>query len=87
MEIILDNIRSFCGRHSVELRPLTFLVGENSTGKSTFLAVLAAASDPNFPSSRPALDVPPFDLGSYDSIATYKGGRFGRSAFRSRPSR
>lgn len=29
--------------------------------------------------SRPAFNEPPFDLGSYDTIATYKGGKYGRA--------
>jgi energy-coupling factor transporter ATP-binding protein EcfA2 len=61
------------------LRPLTLLVGENSTGKTTFLATLANICKPGFPSFKPSFNVPPFDLGTYDSIATYKGGRYGRA--------
>lgn len=78
MELILENVRCFCKRQTVPVRPLTLLVGENSSGKSTFLAMLAHASQQSFPSLRPSFHVPPFDLGTYDSIATYKGGRFGR---------
>ncbi len=46
MEVILENIRSFAGRHVIIIKPLTILVGENSTGKSTFLAALSTLSDP-----------------------------------------
>ena len=45
MRLIVENIRSFAGRHTVDLKPLTILVGENSSGKSTLLAALAALSD------------------------------------------
>jgi hypothetical protein len=55
------------------------LVGENSTGKSTFLAMLAHVSGFAFPSLRPSFNEEPFKLGTYDSIATFKGGRFGRA--------
>jgi energy-coupling factor transporter ATP-binding protein EcfA2 len=78
MEVLLENVRSFCNLHRVPLEPLTLLVGENSTGKSTFLAMLAHLSRPEFGSLRPSFNVPPFDLGTYDSIATFKGGRYGR---------
>jgi len=79
MRIIIENVRSFCGLHRIPLRPLTILVGENSTGKTTFLATLANVCKPGFPSFKPSFNVPPFDLGTYDSIATYKGGRYGRA--------
>src|SRR6266571_2200636 len=79
MEVSLENVRSFCGTHRIPLRPLTLVVGENNSGKSTLLAVISAVSRPLFPSSRPALDEPPFDMSSYDSIASYKGGRAGRA--------
>ena len=79
MNLYLDNVRSFCGRYSIPIRPLTLLVGENSTGKSTFLAMLAHVSGQVFPCLRPSFNEGPFELGTYDSIATYKGGRFGRA--------
>jgi hypothetical protein len=46
MELILENVRCFAGEHTVRIRPLTILVGENSSGKSTFLAALSAVCDP-----------------------------------------
>ena len=79
MQLILENVRSFCGRHQIPVRPLTLLVGENSTGKSTFLAMLAHTSHFSFTSLRPSFNEEPFNLGTYDSIATFKGGRYGRA--------
>jgi energy-coupling factor transporter ATP-binding protein EcfA2 len=79
VDLILRDVRSFSGEHSIPIRPLTVLVGENSSGKSTFLAMLAAVSTPWFPTVRSSFSEPPYDLGSFDSIATYKGGRFGRA--------
>lgn len=79
MELILENVRSFCNQQSIPLRPLTLLVGENSTGKTSFLAMLAHVHNPGFPSTRPAFNIPPFDLGTFDSIATYKRGKYGRA--------
>lgn len=38
----LRDVRCFEGEHAFNLRPLTFLVGENSTGKSTVLGCLQA---------------------------------------------
>lgn len=79
MRIIIENVRSFCDVQEVPIRPLTLLLGENSTGKTTFLAMLAHVHQPEFPSTRPSFNIPPFDLGTFDSIATYKGGRYGRA--------
>ena len=79
MKIVIENIRSFANHHEYEVRPLTILVGENSSGKSTFLAALAAVSDSvSFPGVA-ALNKSPYDLGTFDTIATFKGGRGGRA--------
>ena len=37
---MIQNLRCFEGRQEFEIRPLTFLIGENSTGKTTSLACL-----------------------------------------------
>lgn len=78
MELTIENIRCFAGRHNVPIKPITFLIGENSSGKSTFLAALASVCDFGYP-LRPRFNDPPYNLGSYDTIATYKGGRYGRA--------
>ena len=41
-KFILSDIRCFQGRQEFNIRPLTFLVGENSTGKSTVLGCIQA---------------------------------------------
>jgi AAA ATPase domain len=81
MEIILENFRSFVQRQSIPITPLTFLVGENSSGKSTFMAALSAIDRQVFYDYKPQLNDPPYDLGSFDTIATYKGGRYGRAEY------
>lgn len=79
MDIIIENVRSFVNRHTIPVKPLTLLTGENSSGKSTLLASFAAVNDPfGFP-FRPRLNDPPYSLGNYDTIATYKGGKYGRA--------
>ncbi|MGA3024299.1 MAG: DUF3696 domain-containing protein [Bryobacteraceae bacterium] len=56
------------------------LVGENSSGKTTFLALCQIASSicdgyaQEFP-----FNEPPFLLGAFDQIASYRGGRAGRA--------
>ena len=79
MRLIVENIRSFAGTHTVDLKPLTLLVGENSSGKSTLLAALAALSDKTVFPGKLSLNKEPHDLGTYRTVATYKGGKFGRS--------
>ena len=76
--LILEDFRCFAGRNEIPIRPLTLLVGENSTGKTSFLAAVRAAHDLR---SGTALDFnrEPFRLGSYDQIANYRGGRAGRA--------
>jgi AAA ATPase-like protein/AAA domain-containing protein len=79
MKVIIENIRSFAGRHDIPVYPLTLLVGENSSGKSTFLAALSAVSDrSSFPGAA-SLNKDPYDLGGFETIATYKGGKAGRA--------
>ena len=42
---VIEDVRCFAGRQTLEIRPLTFLVGENSTGKSTILGCIQTFSD------------------------------------------
>ncbi len=78
MKLSLENVRCFSGRHDVELSKITVLVGENSTGKSTFLAMLNAAI-PDFKVTKvPTVrdfNCHPYNLGHFSTIATDKGGR------------
>ncbi len=78
-ELILENVRCFRSRQEISLRPLTLLVGENSTGKSTFLAATRLAVDLGGMMSMPDFNQEPFILGAYDQIASYFGGRAGRA--------
>lgn len=41
----IEEVRCFAERQNLEIRPLTFLVGENSTGKTTALACFHVAAD------------------------------------------
>ena len=41
----IEEVRCFAERQNFEIRPLTFLVGENSTGKTTALACFQALAD------------------------------------------
>src|SRR5215467_4481551 len=73
IELTLENVRSFSGKHVIPIRPLTLLVGENSSGKSTILAAVSTASDAAYFPFRPRFNEPPYGLGSFDTIASFKG--------------
>jgi hypothetical protein len=66
--IIVENVRCFQGMQSVPIAPLTVLVGENSTGKSTLLATVRLAWD-IAAGGRALFNEDPFLLGAYDQIA------------------
>ena len=69
VRVVIRNVRSFIGTHSIRLAPLTILVGENSSGKSTFLATLSSILSRGFP-LRPAFSKRPFELGGFSTIVT-----------------
>jgi hypothetical protein len=75
-----EGIRCFFTPQDAIIRPVTLLVGENSSGKTTFLALCQIASSitQGFDQELPFND-PPFLLGAYDQIASYRGGRAGRA--------
>lgn len=68
MNLILENVRTFVGLHEVPIKPLTILIGENSAGKSTLLACLAAVTSPLGYPLEPKFNEPPYNLGGFDSI-------------------
>jgi energy-coupling factor transporter ATP-binding protein EcfA2 len=73
VELLIENVRCFAGRHEIPIRPLTVLVGENSSGKSTLLAALSVVCDSRFPLN-PEFNKPPYNLGNFQTIATHKSG-------------
>ncbi|MBI3992206.1 MAG: DUF3696 domain-containing protein [Candidatus Lambdaproteobacteria bacterium] len=79
MKIFIKNVRSFVGQHELPIRPLTILLGENSTGKTTFLSILASISNSFFPGDSRIFRQEPYDLGGFDTITSYRGGRGGRA--------
>src|SRR5438874_1308662 len=75
-----EGIRCFSTRQDAVVRPITLLVGENSSGKSTFLAIyrLAYAVANNLVLGR-FFNEPPFSWGAYDQMASLRKAR-GRQA-------
>lgn len=78
-EVTVARFRCFSEKQTARLAPLTILVGENSTGKSSFLALVRALWDIAFRGQLPDFKEPPYDLGSFDEIAHHRGGRGGRA--------
>ena len=77
-ELRLRDFRCFRGRHAVPLAPLTLLVGENSTGKTSFLAAVRAICDVAFRQREPDFREPPYDLGSFPEIVHGMGRQGGK---------
>ena len=73
--ITLENYRCFREKQSARLAPLTLLVGNNSTGKTSFLALIRALWDVAFPNLVPNFREEPFDLGTFREVAHNRGGR------------
>lgn len=61
------------------LAPLTLLVGDNSTGKTSFLAMIRALWNRPVVVGDTSFKGPINDLGSFDEIAHYRRGRGGRT--------
>jgi len=78
-KMIIEGVRCFRSEQEVPLAPLTLLVGENSTGKSTFLAAIRTVYDLVHAEKEPNFNEEPFNLGAYSDIANYAGGRGGRA--------
>ncbi len=78
--ITLENYRCFREKQSARLAPLTLLVGNNSTGKTSFLALIRALWDVAILDQAPNFREDPFDLGSFANIAHSRGGRNGKAA-------
>jgi predicted ATPase len=78
-ELRIEGVRCFRDEQRIPIRPVTLLVGENSAGKSTVLAMVRAAWDVAFGSTEPDFNEQPFDLGGFDAIAHHQGGRTKRA--------
>lgn len=78
-ELRLLEFRCFHARQTARLAPLTFLVGDNSTGKTSFLAAIRALFEVAAEGIEPDFRKPPYDLGGFPGIAHSRGGRGGRA--------
>lgn len=78
--ITLENYRCFREKQSARLAPLTLLVGNNSTGKTSFLALIRALWDAAFRNEAPDFREDPYDLGTFRDIAHNRGGGGGQAS-------
>ncbi len=78
-KITLKNFRCFREEQTARLAPLTLIVGENSTGKTSFMAMIRALWDVAYGHRVPDFKEDPYDLGSFDEIAHHRGARGGRA--------
>ena len=78
-EVSLTNFRCFRESQTARLAPLTFLVGVNSAGKTSFMAMLRALWDVAYANRVPDFKEEPYDLGSFDEIAHHRGSRGSRA--------
>ena len=71
----LKDFRCFREEQTARLAPLTLLVGENSTGKTSFLAMIRALLDSVLSLNGPDFKEDPYDLGSFEEIVHNRGPR------------
>ena len=83
-ELILRDVRCFQGEQRGRLSPITLLIGENSTGKSTFLGCfnvmyqMFSRYDHRTSNSAPNFNQDPFLMGSFRDIVRKRRGPSGR---------
>lgn len=77
-QITLRDFRCFRGAHSARMAPLTVVVGENSTGKTSFLALIRALWEVAHNNEVPDFKEEPYDLGSFSEIVHRRGGSAAR---------
>ena len=75
----LKNYRCFRHEQTARLAPLTLLVGDNSTGKTSFMAMIRVLWELAWQHKVPDFKEEPYDLGSFDDITHYRGRRGGQA--------
>ena len=74
-KITVKNYRCFRDEQSARLAPLTLLVGDNSTGKTSFMAMIRILEDLAFGNDPLDFKREPYDLGSFDDIIHHQNNR------------
>ena len=79
--VTIENYRCFRGRQTARLAPLTLLVGENSSGKTAFMAMIRALRNAAFGNGMPNFREPPYDLGAFGEVVYSDSRQSERPAF------
>ena len=80
--VTVRNYRCFGDNaQTAKLAPLTLFVGENSSGKTSLMAMLRALWDAAIDNRVPDFKETPYDLGSFNEIAHHRGARGSRAEF------
>ena len=66
-QFTMEEVRCFSDRQTLEIRPLTFLVGENNTGKTTALACFHVLAD-YLRGEGVDFNSPPYSMGTFKDI-------------------
>lgn len=80
-ELLLEDVRCFRGVQRARLSPITLLVGENGTGKTTFLGCYSALHrmlGASLGAPPVDFDLEPFSMGSFRDIVRSRRGGAGR---------
>ena len=73
--LTVEDFRCFGGAQTARLAPLTLLVGENSTGKTSFMAMASILWEVVYGGNYlPDFKKDPFDLGTFQNIVHEDGG-------------
>ncbi len=78
--IALEDFRCFRKKQNARLAPVTLLVGDNSTGKTSFMAMIRALGTMLHENRMPDFKEDPYDLGSFEDIAHHRGRRGSRAS-------
>jgi predicted ATPase len=78
-DLALKDFRGFHDTEFARIRPITILIGENSTGKSSFLAAIKYFVETTVGGKVASFNEAPFQLGTFQQIAHYRGGKAGRA--------
>jgi hypothetical protein len=79
LAVKFEDFRGFQDSGWVEIRPITLLIGENSAGKTSFLAGVRYLLEAFSRSSSAPFNRAPYFLGGFEQIAHVRGGRTGRA--------
>ena len=77
----IRNVRCFASEQEFCIRPLTFLIGENSMGKSTALGCFHALHSLISDSETPDFNIEPYQMGSFLDIVNNSSSKSKKSGF------